>query len=185
MDDKLLTALKDDLSKALTAYKGKLGQVRTGRASAAMLDGVRVEQYGSFAPVSQVATVAVPEPRLITISPWDKTLIPQIEKAIIKSDLGLAPSSDGKVIRLSLPELTMDRRKELVKQLKKLQEEARVVVRGFRRDYLEKVKAKVKSKEISEDDERRYNDKIQTTTDEFVAKVDEATTAKEKEIMAG
>lgn len=183
MNDELLELLRDDMEKAVAAHKQKLAKVRTGRASLALLDGVRVDYYGTPTPLNQVASLAIPEPRVITISPWDKSAISPIEKALQKSGLGLNPSSDGKLVRLIIPELTGDRRKDLVKEVKKMAEEARVVLRGKRREYLEEVKDLLKKKEISEDDERRYQEQIQTITDDFVAKADEASNHKEKEII--
>lgn len=183
MDEELLESLRDDMNEVIEKLQQRLKKVRTGRASVGMLDSIRVEYYGSPTPVAQMATVAVPEPRMLTISPWDKTVIPLIEKAILKSDLGLTPSSDGKLIRLNVPELTGERRSELVRSVKKLREDARVGLRSVRREYMELVKSQEKAKEISEDDERRAQDKIQSVTDDFVAKADATAAKKEAEIM--
>lgn len=183
MDEEMLELLRDEMAQVVQVHKKKLSKLRTGRASVAMLDGVRVDYYGSPTPLSQVATLAIPEPKLITISPWDKTVIPLIEKAILKSDLGLNPSSDGKLVRLAIPELNGDRRKDLVRQVRKMAEEARIGIRSKRREYLDEVKALEKAKEISEDDERRYGDKIQEITNEFIALADAATSSKEEEVM--
>ena len=183
MDDEILELLRDDMERVVESHQNKLKKTRTGRASAAMLDDVRVDYYGTMTPLKQVASLAIPEPRQITISPWDKGALPLIEKAILKSDLGLTPSNDGKMIRLNFPELTGERRKELVRQVKKMAEDARIGLRGKRREYIEEVKAMQKAKDISEDDERRYQTQIQGVTDEFVAKVESLTAAKEKEIL--
>lgn len=183
--DEMIELLRDDMEAVVVSHKQRLAKMRTGRASLAMLDGIRVEYYGNPSPLNQVATMAIPEPRLITISPWDKSVIPAIEKALLKSDLGLNPSSDGKVVRLAIPELTGERRKDLVKQVKKMAEEARIALRSKRREYLEEAKRMQKDKEISEDDEHRIAGDIQAVTDEFVAKADEVSRQKEAEIQEG
>ena len=156
---------------------------RTGRASVSLLDDVRVDYYGTPTPLNQVGTVAVPEPRLITIQPWEKNLIPEIEKAILKSDLGLNPSSDGQIVRIAIPALTEERRKEMAKLAKSIGENAKISVRNTRRDANDLLKQMEKDKEISEDELKRGEKDVQELTDEFVNKIDEVVAAKEKEIM--
>ena len=158
--------------------------VRTGRASAALLDNVRVEAYGNLTPINQLASVSVPDPKTIVIQPWDATQIGNIEKAIHKSDLGIIPSSDGKVVLLTMPSLTEERRKQLAKTVGKLAEEARVAVRNVRREANDTLKGLAKDKKVSQDEERRGHDLIQKTTDKFTAKVDELAKKKEHEILA-
>ena len=157
--------------------------VRTGRASTGLLDAVRVEAYGMLQPVSQVATVSVPDARTLVIQPWDASQISAIEKAIQKSDLGLTPSNDGKLIRLVMPTLTEERRKQLAKAVGKLAEDARVSVRNVRREANDKLKALAKEKKISEDEERRGHDQIQKATDRFTARIEELTKKKEQEVL--
>jgi len=158
--------------------------VRTGRASTGLLDAVRVEAYGTVQPISQVATISVPDARSLVIQPWDVSQIAAIEKAIQKSDLGLTPSNDGKLIRLVMPTLTEERRKQLAKAVGKFAEDARVSIRNIRRDANDRLKALAKSKHVSQDDERRAHDQIQKATDRFIAKVDELAKKKEQEILA-
>ena len=183
MDTEMLELLRDDMTGVVAAHRQRLGKMRTGRASLAMLEDIRVEYYGNASPLNQVATLAIPEPRLITISPWDKSIIPAIEKAIHMSGIGLNPSNDGKLVRLAVPELTGDRRKELVKQVKKMAEEARVALRNKRREYIDEAKRMEKDKEISEDDGRKIHAEILTITDSFVGQADAASNAKEAEIL--
>ncbi|BCR05465.1 ribosome-recycling factor [Desulfuromonas versatilis] len=171
------------MSKSVDALKKDFTKVRTGRASTTLLDEVRVDYYGTPTPLNQVGTLSVPEPRLITIQPWEKNLIPEIEKAILKSDLGLNPSSDGQLIRIIIPALTEERRKEMVKLIKRMGEDAKIAVRNARRDGNETMKKLEKDKEISEDELKRGEKEIQELTDEFVKKIDEAIAAKEKEVM--
>lgn len=180
--DELLQSMTADMEKALAVLKTRMSQVRTGRASASLLDSLRVEYYGTATPINQVGTVATPEPRLITISPWEKSMLALIEKAILKSDLGLTPQNDGKIIRIPFPELTGDRRKELVKHVHKEGETGKVAVRTVRRDYMEMIKEMEKDKEISEDDSRRLQTKVQESTDKYIAQIDSILAAKEKEI---
>jgi len=169
--------------KAIAALKKDLKRVRTGRASLSLLDGVKVDYYGTLTPVSQLATLAVPESRLITIQPWDTSVIKEIEKAILKSDLGLTPSNDGKIVRIAIPPLTEQRRKELVKVVHKICEEYKVSVRNLRRDANEMVKELKKNSQISEDDAFKSQEKIQKMTDEHIKLVDECYKEKEKEIL--
>jgi ribosome recycling factor len=176
--------LNDSMDKAMEAFKRDLGKVRTGRANIAMLDGVKVEYYGTPTPLNQVATLNVPDPRLITIKPWEKSLIPAIEKAIkAHSELGLNPASDGDLVRIPIPPLTQERRKDLVKVIKKLTEEAKVALRGARREANETLKEFKDSGDVTEDDERQGLKRIQDATDKYVASVDEIAAKKEKEIL--
>ncbi|HSM90610.1 MAG TPA: ribosome recycling factor [Desulfobacterales bacterium] len=174
---------KDNMGKVIEALKKELKRVRTGRASLSLLDGIKVDYYGTLTPLSQMATLAVPESRQITIQPWDTTVIKEIEKAILKSDLGLTPSSDGKIIRISIPPLTEQRRKELVKVVHKISEEYKVSVRNLRRDANELIKDIKKDGKISEDDAFKSQEKIQKITDEHISLVDACYKEKEKEIL--
>ena len=174
---------RDRMAKTITALNFELKRIRTGRASASLLDGIRVDYYGTPTPINQMATVAVPESRLITIQPWDVTVIKDIEKAILKSDLGLTPSNDGKLIRIAIPPLTEERRKELVKLVHKTSEEHKVGVRNIRRDSNELIKGFKKDGDISEDDAFKAQDEIQKITDEYIKQIDEIFKAKEKEIL--
>jgi ribosome recycling factor len=183
MVDDVLKELQASLDKAIDALKRDLGKVRTGRASVSILDGIRVEYYGTPTPLNQVASLNVPDPRLITIKPWERSLIPEIERTIRASQLGLNPSSDGEIVRLPMPPLTEERRKELVKMVRRLAEEARVALRGARRDANEMLKEFQKEKEITEDDEKLGLKKVQDATDAAVVKVDEIVAKKEKEIL--
>ena len=171
------------MEKAIDALKKDFTKVRTGRASVALLDDVKVDYYGTPTPLNQVGTLAVPEPRLITIQPWEKKLIPEIERAIFKSDLGLNPTSDGALVRIVIPPLTEERRKEMVKLVKRMGEETKIVLRNVRRDANDGLKKMEKNKEISEDDLKRGEKEIQDLTDQYVKKVDEVVTVKEKEVM--
>jgi ribosome recycling factor len=176
--------LETRMQAAVDVLAREFASVRTGRANAALLDGVRVEAYGNTTPLNQVASVSVPDPRTILIQPWDATQLKEIEKGIVKSDLGLSPSNDGKVIRLTMPTLTEERRKQLAKSVGKFAEDARVAIRNVRREANDKMKGLAKEKKISEDEERRGHDQIQKTTDRFIAKVDELLKKKEQEIMS-
>lgn len=174
---------EERMKKVLLALQHELMGIRTGRASTALLDGIKVEYYGSVVPLHQVATVAVPEARMITIQPWEKQIIAVIEKAILKSDLGLMPTSDGHIIRLPIPTLTEERRKDLVKVVKRMAEESRVAVRNIRRDANGDLKEAEKEGEISEDESHTAQDEIQELTNKYVELVDETLEEKEKEIM--
>ena len=176
--------LETRMQAAVDLLAREFSGVRTGRASTALLDSLRVEAYGVLTPLNQLSTMSVPDSRTLVIQPWDASQIGNIEKAIHKSDLGITPSSDGKVLRLTMPTLTEERRKQLAKTVGKLAEEARVVVRNIRRDANDKLKALAKDKKVSQDEERRGHDQIQKTTDKFVARVDELTKKKEQEILA-
>jgi len=174
---------KDNMGKVIEALKKELKRVRTGRASLSLLDGIKVDYYGTLTPLSQMATLAVPESRQIKIQPWDTTVIKEIEKAVQKSDLGLTPSSDGKIIRIAIPPLTEQRRKELVKVVHKISEEYKVSVRNLRRDANELIKDIKKDGKISEDDAFKSQEKIQKITDEHINLVDACYKEKEKEIL--
>ena len=173
---------KENMGKVIEALKKELKRVRTGRASLSLMDGIKVDYYGTLTPLNQLATLAVPESRQITIQPWDTTVIKEIEKAVLKSDLGLTPSSDGKIIRIAIPPLTEQRRKELVKVVHKISEEYKVSVRNLRRDANELIKDIKKDGKISEDDAFKSQEKIQKITDEHISLVDACYKEKEKEI---
>lgn len=183
MVKEVLSKTKANMEKSIEALKKDFTRVRTGRASTSLLDDIRIDYYGTPTPLSQVGTLVVPEPRLITIQPWEKKLIPEIEKAILKSDLGLNPVSDGNLIRIVIPPLTEERRKEMVKQIKKMGEETKIAIRNIRRDANESLKKLEKDKEISEDELKRGEKEIQDLTDLYVKKTDEVVTTKEKEVM--
>jgi len=174
---------KERMQHSIEATERDFGTVRTGRATPALLDRVKVEYYGSEMPINQVATVSVPEPRQLLISPWDKSVLPAISKAIHASDLGLTPNSDGSTIRLEIPTLTEERRKELTKSVHHKAEEGKVAIRNVRRDANEHLDKREKAKEISEDDAERGKKEVQKLTDEFIVKVDEITAKKVEEIM--
>jgi ribosome recycling factor len=175
--------LNTEMEKSLDSLKREFSKVRTGRASISLLDGIKVDYYGTLTPLNQLATLSVPEPRLITIQPWDATVIKEIEKAIQKSDLGLTPVNDGKIIRVSIPPLTEQRRVELVKVAKKMAESCKVSIRNHRRDINEDLKLKKKDKEVSEDEFFKGQKEVQDITDDYIKKCDELTQAKEKEIL--
>ncbi|WP_449619410.1 ribosome recycling factor [Robertmurraya sp. Marseille-Q9965] len=183
MPKQVIANVKDRMTKAIGAYTRELASIRAGRASASLLDRITVDYYGAPTPVNQLAGVSVPEARLLVIQPYDKSVLGEIEKAILKSDLGLTPTNDGSVIRLMIPQLTEERRKELVKVVKKEAEEAKVAIRNIRRDGNEDLKKLEKNGEITEDALRGYSDDIQKVTDEYIAKVDSLTKDKEKEIL--
>lgn len=171
------------MEKAITALNNDFAAIRAGRANPAILDKVTVEYYGVATPIAQVGTISVPEARTIIIQPWDMTILGEVEKAILKSDVGITPNNDGKCIRLNFPPLTEERRKELAKGISKRGEEAKVVIRGVRRDSLEGFKKQKKDGEITEDDLKDLETKVQKLTDRFVKEIDEIVSAKEKEIM--
>ncbi len=179
----VLKDLQANLDKGIDALKKDLGKVRTGRANVAILDGLRVDYYGTPTPLNQVSSVSAPDPRLITIKPWEKSLIPEIEKVIRSSSLGLNPSSDGEIVRLPMPPLTEERRRDLVKMVKKMAEESKVALRNARRDANEMLKEFLKDKDITEDEEKSGLKKVQEATDGAVTKVDDLVARKEKEIM--
>ena len=173
----------DKMEKSVIAFKKELSKIRTGRASLAILDGIMVDAYGSTMPLNQVGSVTIPESRMIVIQPWDPQMLPAIEKAILKSDIGLNPIGDGKVIRLNIPQLTEERRKDLVKSVRKIAEEFRVAIRNIRREAIEVLKKQKKDKEISEDELFKFQDETQSETDLYIKQIDEVTANKEKEVM--
>lgn len=184
MIEEILLELEENMEKSITSLKNNLSKVRTGRASATVLDGVSVDYYGAPTPVAQVGNISTPEARLLQIQPFDKTMIAEIEKAILGANLGLTPSNDGNLIRIPFPALTEERRKEQVKDIKKVGEDAKIAIRNSRREQNDVVKKAEKSKDISEDDLKRFQDEIQKVTDKFVAQVDEIMSAKEKEVLS-
>ena len=179
-----LENLSDRMDKVIDNLETNYSEVRAGRANPAILNKVSVEYYGVPTPINQVASISVPEARLIVIQPWDRSILSQVEKAIEKADIGIHPMNDGQVIRLSFPELTEERRKELAKDIRKMAEEAKVAIRNVRRDEMDEAKDSLKNKEISEDEEKALEEKIQKETDKYVAKIDEMSEKKEKEIMS-
>ena len=181
--DSILLDAEERMEKAVTSQERDFSKLRTGRASTALVDGIKGDYYGTPTPISQLASVAIPDSRTITIQPWDRGAFASVEKAILKSDLGLTPVNDGKIIRISIPPLTEDRRKELGKLARKSGEEAKVAVRNVRRDANDQLKKLEKDKAISEDELKKATDDVQKLTDKYVAKVDEKCAAKEKEIM--
>ncbi|MED3624232.1 ribosome recycling factor [Neobacillus thermocopriae] len=183
MPKQVISSAKERMTKAIQAYTRELAGIRAGRANASLLDRVTVDYYGAPTPVNQLAGITTPEPRLLVIQPYDKSIIGDIEKAILKSDLGLNPTSDGSVIRITIPQLTEERRKELVKVTKKESEDAKVAIRNIRRDANDELKKLEKNGEITEDALRGYSDDIQKLTDEHIQKIDQLTKEKEKEIM--
>ena len=183
MKDEILSELRQKMNNSVESLQKEFVRIRTGRASTALLDGIKVNCYETHMPLDQVASISVPESRLITIKPWDQTIIGEVEKSILKSELGLTPINDGKIIRISIPPLTEERRKELAKLARKIAEEARISVRSHRREANEIFKELKNEKEISEDDMYKSQDKVQKITDEFIEKIDEITAEKEKEII--
>ncbi|BCL59807.1 ribosome-recycling factor [Desulfomarina profundi] len=179
----VISKMSDKMGKSVESFKKELSKVRTGRASLSILDDISVDAYGSGMPLNQVCTLTIPESRLIVIQPWDPQMLPAIEKAILKSDIGLTPANDGKIIRLNIPQLTEERRKELVKSVKKIAEEFKVAIRNIRREAIDALKKQKKDKEISEDDLFKLQDQAQAETDSFIKKIDEITVSKEKEVM--
>lgn len=183
MIDKVLGDTEDRMKKSLAAFSRELASIRTGKATTALLDSVRVEAYGQQMPLNQVASISVPEARLLLVQPWDRSIVPTVEKALHKSDLGLVPNTDGNLIRLAIPPLTEERRHDLVKMVRKHAEEARVSVRNIRRDANDHLKKAQKDGSVSEDDSHKAMDKVQELTDNYVKEVDAALKAKEEEIM--
>ncbi len=183
MTKDVIANMKSQMEKTLDSLRRDYQKVRTGRASTSLLDDVKIDYYGTPTPVSQVATLAVPEPRTITLQPWESKMIPVIEKAIMNANIGITPANDGKLIRLVLPPLTEERRKEIVKNLRKMSEEAKVALRNIRRDAIDGVKKLEKDKSISEDDLKRAEKEIQDVTKSHETKIDEVLAHKEKEVM--
>jgi ribosome recycling factor len=183
MIDGIKVALDESMSKSIKSLQSQLTKVRTGRASANVLDGIVVDYYGSPTPIKQVGQISTPEARLLQIQPFDKTLISEIEKSIINANLGLNPSNDGNFIRIQFPALTEDKRKDLVKQVKKLGEDGKIAIRNARRDQNDIVKKAEKAKEITEDDVKKFSEDIQKITDKFIKEVDDLIVIKEKELL--
>ncbi len=183
MAKEIISEAEANMKKTVEVVKREFSSLRAGRATPALLDKISVNYYGAPTPVSQMANISVPEARLLVIQPWDKSTIPEIERAILKSDLGINPASDGTVIRLSVPQLTQERRQELVKVIRKKAEEGRVAVRNVRRDANEVLKAREKKGELPEDELRRSQDEVQKLTDKYIKEIDQITANKEQEIM--
>jgi len=183
MSSEVMMEMAEKMGNSLEAFRSELTRIRTGRASLSLLDGINVEAYGSSMPLNQVGTLTIPESRQIVIQPWDPQVMSGIEKAILKSELGLTPVNDGKVIRINIPQLTEERRKELVKIVKKITEEYRVAIRNHRRDAIDTIKKQKKNKEISEDEQFKLQDEAQKETDSYIAKIDEVAAEKENEVM--
>ena len=181
--ENLKTGTKDKMQKSFDSLLHQFSKVRTGRASASVLDDIRINYYGQPTPIKQMCNITIPEARMIVVQPWDKTTLADIEKAILAANLGITPENDGNVIRLPFQALTEDKRKDIVKNLKKLAEEARVAIRNIRRDANEAAKKMKKDTEISEDDEKKVLKEIQDITDEWIRKIDEVEKSKEKEIL--
>ncbi len=183
MANDIISAAETNMKKTLDVVKRELASIRTGRATPDLLNKVMVNYYGTPTPVNQMANISVPEARLLLIQPWDKSTLPEIEKAILKSDLGLSPSSDGSVIRLAIPQLTEERRKELVKLAKKKSEEGRVAIRNIRREANDSLKNKEKKGELREDELQRFLEEVQKLTDNYIKEIEQLTAKKEQEIM--
>ncbi|MEZ4704399.1 MAG: ribosome recycling factor [Bdellovibrionota bacterium] len=184
MIEQLNQQVSSQMEKSIGSLKDELNKLRSGRATPSILENVLVDYYGNKTPITQMANVTAPEARLIVVQPWDQSSLGEIEKAIQKSDLGLSPQNDGKIIRIPLPALTEDRRKEIVKQASKIGEDARVSIRNIRRNGMDEIKSALKDKVITEDDQKKLQDQIQKTTDQFIAKVDTVVDEKSKEIMS-
>jgi len=184
MIDKVKTSSKARMEKTVNALIEELKKVRTGRAQVSMLDGIKVNYYGSLSPLSQVASISTPDAKSFLIAPWEVSILKEIEQAIIKSDIGMAPMNDGKVIRLKVPDLTEERRKDLAKQVKKISEDSRVAVRMARRDANEEIKKALKDKAVSEDEAKKAEADVQKMTDDFIKKVDQIADEKEKSILS-
>lgn len=181
--EQILNSSEERMKKTIASLTTEYVAIRTGRASASLFDKIKVDYYGAPTPLAQVASISTPEARLVVIQPWDKTLLGPIEKAILKSELGLNPSNDGKLLRIAFPPLTEARRKELAKQAKTIAEQSKVAVRNIRRDGMEAIKKLQKNSEISEDEQKDGETKLQKMTDNYIAEVDKVAAAKEKEIM--
>jgi ribosome recycling factor len=183
-DSEVLEDLKKEMEKTLAAFRRELARTRTGRASTALLEGIQAEYYGAKTPLIQLATLSAPEPRLLIVQPFDKTALTAIEKAIQQSDLGLNPMSDGKILRIPIPELTAERRKEIVRHLHKVAEDFRVSMRAHRHDALELLKEMLKEKEITEDDNRRAREKIEAATKDYLERLEKTLKGKEEEVLS-
>jgi len=183
MNDAIFAQLQKEMDSSIGVLRKELSKLRTGRASTGLLEHVVVEYYGATTPLNQLATLSAPEPRLLVIQPFDRSAMGEIEKAILKADLGLTPNNDGKIIRIPIPHLTEERRKELVKHVKKIGEEFRVSLRNHRRDAIERLKESEKKKEITADDFKHGQDRVQKITDDFIGRIDKVIKAKEEEVM--
>jgi ribosome recycling factor len=183
MINEAIKVMRTQMEKSIDNFKGELTKIRTGRASTAMLDGIKVDYYGTPTQISQVASVSCPEPKMIVVQPWEVNLLKEIEQAIQKSDIGIMPMNDGKVIRLKIPDLTEERRKDMTKVIKRITEECHVAIRMARRDANDKIKGFLKDKKITEDENKKSGEQIQKITDEFNGKTDQLGAAKEKDIM--
>lgn len=183
MNEDIFARLQKEMDQSVSALRKDLAKIRTGRASTALLEHIVVEYYGATTPLNQLATLSAPEPRLLVIQPYDQSVMGDIEKAILKSDLGLTPNNDGKIIRVPIPQLTEERRRELVKHVKKVAEEFRVSVRNHRRVAVEQLKESEKKKEMNSDDFKHGQDRVQKITDDFIGRIDKIIKAKEEEIM--
>lgn len=183
MDDQIFKKCTEKMENSLKAFDRELLRVRTGRASITLLDGVRVNYYGNPTPINQVSTLSTPDARTIVVSPFEKPMLGEIEKAIHKADLGVNPSNDGNIIRIPIPQLTEDRRKEIAKSIKKLAEDAKISVRHSRRDANDSIKKAEKDKEIAEDESKKMQQSIQKETDKYISLIDEKSASKEKEVM--
>jgi ribosome recycling factor len=183
MQNEVLQNTSEKMEKSVDALKIDLTKIRTGRASLSILDGITVDAYGTAMPLNQVATLTIPESRLIAIQPWDPQQLGGIEKAILKSDLGLTPVNDGKLIRINIPQLTEERRKEMVKRVKKIAEEYRVAIRNLRRESNDALKKQKENKEVSEDEMFKLQDEVQKMTDKYIKNIDDIAAGKEKEVM--
>jgi len=183
MPDEVYKEIETKMDHSISVFRKELNGIRTGRASLALLDGILVPYYGTQTPLNQLATLAIPESRLITIQPWDSSATGDIEKAILKSNLGLTPSSDGKIIRITIPLLTEERRRDLVKLVRKKAEESKVAIRNVRREGNESLKSREKKKEMTEDDRAKGQERVQKLTDRFIEIIDDMTSKKEKEVL--
>ncbi len=181
--DSVYRDAENRMTKSVAAFKMEMARIRTGRATPALLEGIKVEYYGNPVLINQIASVMAPEPRLLIVQPWDKSVIKEIEKAIRSSELGLNPQNDGNVIRIPIPPLSEERRHDLIKLVKKLAEEARIAIRNIRRDAMEKIKSLEKKKEISEDDKKKAEEKVQDITDKYIKEINDLLERKEKEIL--
>jgi ribosome recycling factor len=183
MNEDIFARLQKEMDQSVSALRKDLAKIRTGRASTALLEHIVVEYYGATTPLNQLATLSAPEPRLLVIQPYDRSVMGDIEKAILKSDLGLTPNNDGKIIRVPIPQLTEERRRELVKHVKKIAEEFRVSVRNHRRVAVEQLKEAEKKKEMNSDESKHGQERVQKITDDFIGRIDKIIKAKEEEIM--
>ncbi|MFO8061383.1 MAG: ribosome recycling factor [bacterium] len=183
MRERIQKETNERMEKSVDNYKSELTRIRTGKATPSLLDGIVIDYYGTKTPLNQVANISTPEPRLIVVQPWDKTVINDIEKEIQKANIGLTPNNDGNVIRLGVPPLTEERRKEIIKTLKQIAEESRIAVRNIRRDAMDELKTAKNNGDIPEDDEKRLEKKIQELTDKHIEEIDKLLEKKEKEIM--